>query len=239
MQNSTYIYGKTTVAAAMAVNKKIEVLYFANAKIQEQYQKEAQAKKIAYTLVTHQCLDDLVGGNHQGIAARIRSYQTVELNDVMHQTKGKYPLLVVLDSLKDPHNLGAILRTAEAAAVDGVIIGKHRSVGLNATVAKVSTGAIEFVKVVEVTNITQTLVQLKKNGYWILGAEYDKTSQLYDQVKYDMPVVLVIGSEGEGISRLVKEHCDLLIKLPMRGQITSLNASVSAGILLYEINKYR
>lgn len=234
-----FIYGKSTVQAALSTNKKIEVVYFASQKIADPYLKELNQKKIAYSFVSQKFLDDLIDANHQGIAARVGAYSTVSLDKVLAQSKGKYSLLVMLDSLKDPHNLGAILRTAEATAVDGVIIGKHRSVGLTPTVAKVSTGAIEYVKVVEATNLTQTLEILKKKGFWVIGAEYDVKSQFYDSMKYDMPVVLVIGSEGEGISRLVKEHCDVLVKLPMKGQITSLNASVSAGILLYEISKYR
>lgn len=239
MANNMFIYGKSTVQAALSTNKKIEVVYFASQKIADPYLKELNQKKIAYSFVSQKFLDDLIDANHQGIAARVGAYSTVSLDKVLAQSKGKYPLLVMLDSLKDPHNLGAILRTAEATAVDGVIIGKHRSVGLTPTVAKVSTGAIEYVKVVEATNLTQTLEILKKKGFWVIGAEYDAKSQFYDSMKYDMPVVLVIGSEGEGISRLVKEHCDVLVKLPMKGQITSLNASVSAGILLYEISKYR
>lgn len=239
MSNNMYIYGKSTVQAALSTNKKVEVVYFASQKIADPYVKGLNQKKIAYAFVSQTFLDDLIDGNHQGIAARVGEYSTVSLDKVLESSKGKYPLLVMLDSLKDPHNLGAILRTAEATAVDGVIIGKHRSVGLTPTVAKVSTGAIEYVKVVEATNLTQTLEILKKKGFWVIGAEYDTKSQFYDSMKYDMPIVLVIGSEGEGISRLVKEHCDVLVKLPMKGQITSLNASVSAGILLYEISKYR
>ena len=145
----------------------------------------------------------------------------------------------MLDSLEDPHNLGAILRTCDASGVDGVIIGKNRSVRLNNTVAKVSTGAIEYVKVAEVTNLNNTIKYLKKQGYWIVGAEATDESILYNKMKYDMPICLVIGSEGKGLSRLVRENCDYLIKIPMVGHVNSLNASVSCSILVYEIIKYR
>lgn len=164
MSNNMYIYGKSTVQAALSTNKKVEVVYFASQKIADPYVKGLNQKKIAYAFVSQTFLDDLIDGNHQGIAARVGEYSTVSLDKVLESSKGKYPLLVMLDSLKDPHNLGAILRTAEATAVDGVIIGKHRSVGLTPTVAKVSTGAIEYVKVVEATNLTQTLEILKKKG---------------------------------------------------------------------------
>ena len=147
-------------------------------------------------------------------------------------------VIVMLDSLEDPHNLGAILRTCDAAGVDGVIIGKNRSVRLNDTVAKVSTGAIDYVKVVEVTNLTNTIKDLKKKGYWIVGAEAIDESKYYDQMKYDMPTCLVVGSEGKGISDLVRKNCDFLVKIPMLGHVNSLNASVSCSILIYEIIKY-
>ena len=127
----------------------------------------------------------------------------------------------------------------DAAGVDGVIIGKNRSVRLNDTVAKVSTGAIDYVKVVEVTNLTNTLKELKKKGYWIVGAEALEDSKYYDQMKYDMPVCLVVGSEGKGISELVRKNCDFLVKIPMMGKITSLNASVSGGIVMFEALKQR
>ena len=131
-----------------------------------------------------------------------------------------------------------LLRTCDAAKVDGVIIGKNRSVRLNDTVARVSTGAIEYVKVCEVTNLTETIKKLKKLGYWIVGAEYRDTSVDYRSIKYDMPVCLVIGSEGKGISQLVTKNCDYLVKIPMFGHVNSLNASVSGSILIYEILKY-
>ena len=178
-------------------------------------------------------------GNHQGAVLEIEGYSYVDVDEIISNPKGKYPFIVMLDGLEDPHNLGAILRTCDAGGVDGVIIGKNRSVHLNNTVAKVSTGAIEHVKVSEVTNLTTTIKYLKKQGYWIVGAEACDKSVLYTDIKYDMPVCLVIGSEGKGISRLVTENCDFLVKIPMVGHVNSLNASVSCSILIYEVIRSR
>ncbi len=177
----------------------------------------------------------MVSGNHQGVVALVKDYHYYSLSDIVKEDKNS--LIVALDGLEDPHNLGAILRTCEAAGIDGVILPKKRSVKLNSTVAKVSTGAIEYVKVVEVVNLTQTLKQLKNKGYWIIGAERSSKSSNIWELKYDMPIVLVIGSEGKGISRLVKEECDFLVEIPMQGKINSLNASVSTGIMIYEIRR--
>ena len=152
--------------------------------------------------------------------------------------ENKQPLLLMLDGLEDPHNLGAILRTCDAVGVDGVIIGKNRSVGLNGTVAKVSTGAIHHVKVAQVTNLTRTLEDLKKKAFWVVGCELEN-SQDYRSVDYNMPTVLVIGSEGFGMSRLVKKSCDINVVLPMVGHVNSLNASVAASVLLYQVYNSR
>ena len=143
-------------------------------------------------------------------------------------------LIVMLDGLKDPHNLGAIIRTCECAGVDGVIYKKHNSVHINETVAKVACGALEYVKVAEVNNLVSTIEELKKNGYWVVGTD-GNAKNYYDEIDYKMNVVLVIGSEGEGISRLVKENCDFVVKLPMFGIINSLNASVASGIMIYNV----
>lgn len=180
-------------------------------------------------------MDKMVSGLHQGVVAMVKDYQYYQLSEVVNTQKTS--LIIALDGLEDPHNLGAILRTCEAADVDGVILPKNRSVKLNNTVAKVSAGAIEYIKVVEVVNLTQTLKQLKEKGYWIVGAEKSQKSSSMWDIKYDMPIVLVIGSEGKGISRLVKEECDFLVEIPMLGKINSLNASVSAGIMIYEIRR--
>ena len=140
----------------------------------------------------------------------------------------------MLDGIQDPHNLGAIIRTCECAGVDGVIYKKHNSVKLNDTVAKVACGALEYVKVVEETNLVNTIRYLKERGYWIVGSS-GAAKEFYDQLDYRMNVCLIIGSEGSGMSRLVAENCDFMIKLPLKGEINSLNASVAAGIMIYNI----
>lgn len=170
---------------------------------------------------------------HQGVAVEIDDYQTYSVDEIMKHKKGQYGLIVLLDGLEDPHNLGAILRTVDAVGADGVIFKKNNSVGLTPTVAKVSAGAIDSVKCAQVTNLVRTIELLKQNGYWIVGTAMD--GQDYRMVNYDFNTVLVIGNEGKGISRLVKENCDYMVRLPMRGAVQSLNASVSTGILLYQI----
>ena len=143
------------------------------------------------------------------------------------------------DQLEDPHNLGAILRTCDACGVDGVVVGKHRSVGLTSTVAKVSTGAINTVKVAEATNMVKAIAELKEAGYWVVAAENAVEAVDYTEFNVDMPLVLVVGSEGKGISRLVKKECDILTTIPMQGSVNSLNVSVATGVLLFDIVRRR
>jgi 23S rRNA (guanosine2251-2'-O)-methyltransferase len=204
-----YIYGKNTVREALNVNNRIIKLNVSknNADLIE----IAKKKGIKLNIVDNNYLNKIVDGNHQGAVLEIEGYSYVDVDEIISNPKGKYPFIVMLDGLEDPHNLGAILRTCDAGGVDGVIIGKNRSVHLNNTVAKVSTGAIEHVKVSEVTNLTTTIKYLKKQGYWIVGAEACYKSVLYTDIKYDMPVCLVIGSEGKGISRLVTENSYFLV----------------------------
>lgn len=172
--------------------------------------------------------------NHQGIAAEVDDYPTCTLDELMRNKKedGK-GLIILLDELEDPHNLGAILRTADAVGATGVIFKKTHAVGLTPAVAKVSAGAINTVKCAAVTNLSRAAEKLQENGWWIVGADMD--GQDYRSLDYAMDTVLVIGNEGKGISRLMREKCDFVVSLPMQGKITSLNASVSAGILMYEI----
>ena len=235
--NKEYIYGKNTVKAALMNSGRSCKLF--TVKKNDEFINLAKKNKIEYEIVDNEFLNKLVGNNHQGVALEIKDYSYVTVDDIIKDTKLKYPFVIILDGLEDPHNLGAILRTCDAAGVDGVIIGKNRSVKLNSTVAKVSTGAIEYVKVAEVTNLTNTIKYLQSKGFWVVGAEACSKSVLYTEVKYDMPVCLVIGSEGKGISRLVSENCDYLVKIPMVGHVNSLNASVSCAILIYEIIKNR
>jgi len=230
---SEYIFGKNVVKEAFNHPSRIEEIYVLDKNTE--FVSLAKEYRIKYTVITPSEMNKMVSGNHQGVVALVKDYHYYSLSDIVKEDKNS--LIVALDGLEDPHNLGAILRTCEAAGIDGVILPKKRSVKLNSTVAKVSTGAIEYVKVVEVVNLTQTLKQLKNKGYWIIGAERSSKSSNFWELKYDMPIVLVIGSEGKGISRLVKEECDFLVEIPMQGKINSLNASVSTGIMIYEIRR--
>jgi 23S rRNA (guanosine2251-2'-O)-methyltransferase len=178
--------------------------------------------------------------NHQGVVASVAAYQYAEMEELFKKAeeKGEAPFFLLLDEIEDPHNLGSILRTADAAGAHGVIIPKRRAVGLTATVAKASTGAIEYVPVVRVTNLAQTMDELKERGLWFVGSDA-AGKQDYRQADFDMPIGLVIGSEGKGMGRLIKKKCDFLINLPMVGKVTSLNASVAASLLMYEVYRKR
>lgn len=178
-------------------------------------------------------------GKHQGVIAYSAAYDYAELDEILEIAKNsdEPPFLVLLDNIEDPHNLGAIIRSAHQAGAHGVIIPKNRAVGLTSTVARTSAGALNYLPVAKVTNLSKTIEDLKKDGYWFVCADMDGT------VMYDLdlkgPIVVVIGSEGEGVSRLVKEKCDFVASIPMKGQIDSLNASVAAGVLCYEIVRQR
>lgn len=226
-----YIYGKNSVLQRMNEKKEIDVIY-----ITEGNELLNTIKKLGYDykVVNKQKIDSMSKGNHQGIVARIPDYKTYTLDEITENTSDD-SVIVMLDGIVDPHNLGAILRTCDAAGAGAVVIGENRNVGLNPTVAKVAVGAIETVKVCPVVNLSQTIKTLKKRGYWIIGSSLENAVD-YREVNYSMPVVLVIGSEGKGLSRLVKENCDYLIKIPMYGRINSLNASVATGIMLYQIS---
>lgn len=176
-------------------------------------------------------LDKMVSGNHQGIVGEVEDYKYFELNDLDND------VIVILDHLEDPHNLGAIIRTCEAAGFDNIIIPKNRSISINGTVVKTSVGTIERVKIAQVTNLNNTIQTLKKKGYWIIGTDMIGTD--YKELDYNGKVAIVIGNEGVGISRLVKENCDFIATIPMNGQVNSLNASVAAGVLLFEILRQR
>jgi 23S rRNA (guanosine2251-2'-O)-methyltransferase len=180
------------------------------------------------------------GANHQGIAASVAAYRYAEIDELFERaaSRNEDPLFLILDELEDPHNLGSILRTADATGVHGVIIPKRRAVGLTAVVAKTSTGAIEHVPVARVGNLAQTVEDLKKRGVWIAGTDA-KGSADYRRMDAKLPLAIIIGSEGKGMSRLLKEKCDFLYHMPMVGHVTSLNASVAAAILMYEVLRNR
>ena len=236
---SQYVYGKNVVSSMLKDKREILTLFLLEGRKDSETVNLAKAQNIKIRYVSKAELDRLVKGNHQGYIAEVREYPTYSIREIVSAIpEGKQPLIVALDSLQDPHNLGAILRTMSCVGGDGVIIEKNRSVSLNGTVAKVLVGAIEAVKVVQVTNLAQTLRKLKEMGFWIIGTDVNQ-AQDYRRVRYDMPVVLVIGSEGSGMRRLIAETCDLKVRLPLEGDIGSLNASVACGILLYQIYSQR
>lgn len=198
----------------------------------------ARKQGIPVTRVRRAYLDKLAPGeSHQGVAAMAAPVEYVEIEDMLAAAGDQDPLLVILDGVTDPHNLGAILRTAYAAGSHGVIIPRHRAVPLNATVAKASAGAVEYLPVARVGNLVQTVNQLKNRGFWVAGAHME--GQVYWDAKLDGPVALVVGGEGKGLGRLLRQECDLLVSVPMSGQMGSLNASVAAALLLYEVVRQR
>ena len=178
--------------------------------------------------------------NCQGVIAIVPPFEYCEVKDILEDAKSKNedPFILILDGIEDPHNLGSIIRTAETAGCNGVIIPKRRAASVNSTVNKTSAGAVEHMKIARVNNLNETINYLKENGVWICGTDMDTDTYYYNQ-DLKGPLAIVIGSEGFGMSRLVKENCDFLIKIPMKGKVTSLNASVSAGIVIYEAVKQR
>ena len=178
--------------------------------------------------------------NYQGVIAFVPPFSYCEIEDILEYAKGKNeePFVLILDGIEDPHNLGAIIRTAETAGMHGIIIPKRRSASVNSTVSKVSSGAVEYMKIARVTNITDAIDKLKKEGLWICGTDINTEKYYYNQ-DLTGPIGIVIGNEGKGISDKVKKNCDFLVKIPMMGRVTSLNASVSTGIIIYEALKQR
>lgn len=178
--------------------------------------------------------------NNQGVIAIVPPFDYCDIDDILEVAKEREekPFILILDGIEDPHNLGSIIRTAETAGIHGIIIPKRRAVAVNSTVNKVSAGAVQYMKIARVNNINETIKYLKSNDIWICGTDMN-TNKYYYEENYSIPIALVIGSEGFGISRLVKENCDFLVNIPMSGKISSLNASVSAGIVMYEAVKQR
>ncbi|WP_371069844.1 23S rRNA (guanosine(2251)-2'-O)-methyltransferase RlmB [Sediminibacillus sp. JSM 1682029] len=238
-----WIIGKNPVTEALRSGRSINKIM-----ISDQLQKQAAhkiqslAKENGVTVqqVPKRKIDQLVEGNHQGIAAAVAAYSYSSLEDLFAaaEKKDEPPFFMILDEIEDPHNLGSILRTADAVGVHGIIIPKRRSVGLTAVVAKTSAGAIEYIPVARVTNIAATIEELKERNVWVVGTAADG-SEDYREMSADMPLALVIGNEGKGMSRLVKEKCDWTVRLSMKGKVSSLNASVAAGLLMYEVFRKR
>lgn len=229
---SDFLYGRNTVREALNNNRVKKVYLLETCDLLD----EVKEKNIPYEIVDRRRLDNLAKKeNHQGIYAEVKPFKLSTLKEII---KNKLGFIVVLDNLNDVHNLGAIIRTCECAGVDGIIYKKHQSVKVNETVAKVASGALEYVKIVEVNNIVNTLKELKDNGYWVYGSSGNGKDS-YDKYDYKENIVLVIGAEGDGMSRLVEKNCDFVVTLPLKGKINSLNASVAAGILIYEVLEKR
>ena len=241
--NETIIEGRNPVIEAIRAGKPIDKLYVldgCNDGPVATIKREAKKKDIFIKYVAKERLDQISEtGKHQGVIAYAAAYEYSEIDDIFELAgkKNEDPFVVILDNIEDPHNLGAIIRTANLSGAHGVIIPKNRAVGLTSTVARTSAGALNYTPVVRVTNIARTIEDLKKRGMWFVCADMEGTL-MYD-LKLTGPIGLVIGNEGEGVSRLVRESCDMVAAIPMKGDIDSLNASVATGVLAYEIVRQR
>lgn len=242
-ENENLIEGRNAVLEAFRAGKTIDMLLVLDGCQDGPVKsiiREAKKQDTLIQFVTKERLSQISEtGKHQGVIAYAAAYAYAEVEDMLKtaEEKGEDPFLILLDNIEDPHNLGAIIRTANLAGAHGVIIPKRRAVGLTATVAKASAGAINYTPVAKVTNLTKTMEELKKRGMWFVCADMDG-EQMY-RLNLTGPIGVVIGSEGEGVSRLVKENCDFIAGIPMKGDIDSLNASVAAGVLAYEIVRQR
>ncbi|MBL4950953.1 23S rRNA (guanosine(2251)-2'-O)-methyltransferase RlmB [Neobacillus sp. YIM B02564] len=241
--NQEYIIGKNPVIEALKSGRDINKVLIAEGSQRggmQQIIQLAKEAKVLVQFVPKKKIDQITEQNHQGVLAYIAAYHYAEMDDLFAaaEKKNEPPFFLLLDEIEDPHNLGSMMRTADAVGAHGIIIPKRRAVGLTATVAKASTGAIEYIPVVRVTNMAQTLDELKQRGLWIAGTDA-LGKQDYRQFDGTLPLGLVIGNEGKGMGRLIKEKCDFLIRLPMAGKVTSLNASVAAALLMYEVYRKR
>ncbi|AFS79286.1 RNA methyltransferase, TrmH family group 3 [Gottschalkia acidurici 9a] len=243
MEYENNIEGRNPVQEALKSGRNIEKILIAKGASEGSINKiigMAKDRKIIIQYVERAKLDNMSDTkSHQGVIAIASAYSYKTVDDILSLAEGRNedPFILILDEIEDPHNLGAIMRTAESAGVHGIIIPKRRSVGLTAIVSKTSAGAIEYIPVAKVSNISSTIEELKRKNIWIYGAHME--GNYYYEQDLKGPIALVIGSEGKGISRLVKEKCDFLIKIPMRGKVSSLNASVAASIITYEALRQR
>lgn len=241
--NKNQLEGRNAVLELLRSGRDIEKIIIQNGNAEGTIRRilaMAKEQGVVVQEVVKQKLDDMSQTkNHQGIIALVPEHDYVEVSDILKRAeeKGEKPFIVILDNITDPHNLGAVIRTAECAGAHGVIIPKRRSVGLTAVVGKTSAGAIEYMPVARVTNISKTIDDLKKAGIWVACA--DMGGDDYFDASLDGAIAIVIGSEGDGVSRLVKEKCDFVVSMPMYGKISSLNASVAAGLLMYEVVRQR
>ncbi len=229
-----YVYGKNIVKETLDADKEIVKAYINKSSKEKDLIKKLKEQKIKIHFVDNKVLNNLVKGNHQGFILEVSEIKTYPLEELLKKTpQDPYPIVVILDHLEDPHNFGAIIRTSEAMGVRGIIIPNDRSVGINATVVKTSAGAINHIKIVRVPNLNVAIAKLKENGYWVIAT--DMNGEDYQSIDYNMPIGLVIGNEGHGVSKVIKESSDFIAKIPMYGKINSLNASVSCGMFLSEI----
>lgn len=239
------IGGKHSVIEALKSGRTINKIWVAeNAQKHLTQPIVIEAKKLGVIIqhVDKRKLDQLAPGvQHQGVVAQVAPYAYAEVEDILQaaESKGEPPFILLLDEIEDPHNLGSILRTADCTGVHGVIVPKRRSAQVTATVSKTSAGAAEYVPVARVTNLGQTIDSLKEKGIWVVGTDVSAAAGIYETNVFDGPVAIVIGNEGKGMGRLIREKCDVLVKLPMNGRINSLNASVAAGVVMYEVLRRR
>lgn len=229
-----YVFGKNVAEEVIKKNEKIKKAYIYKDFNDKNLISALQKLKISIVYCEKYELDKLANGNHQGIILSIPDYEYCDPSEMISADDS---LIVILDHIEDPHNLGAIIRTCEAAGVNGIIIPKDRSVLVNSTVMKVSAGALENVKIACVTNLNNTIKYLKDNGFWIVGTDMKGIS--YDKIDYSGKMAIIIGNEGKGMSKLVRESCDFIASIDMRGTINSLNASVATGIVVFEAIKCR
>ncbi len=242
-RNADLIIGRNAVSEALRSERVIDTLLVARGERNGSIGRiiaECRDKNIVVKEVDKKKLDFLCGqGNHQGIAAYAAVHEYAEVEDIfaLAEERGEDPFIIICDEIEDPHNLGAIIRTAETTGVHGIIIPKRRNASLSYAVGKTSAGAVEYVPVARVGNLAGAIEDLKKRGLWVYTADMD--GQNWCETDFSGPVALIVGSEGNGVSRLIKEKSDFVVSLPMRGKITSLNASVAAGILMYEVARQR
>ncbi|WP_044482543.1 23S rRNA (guanosine(2251)-2'-O)-methyltransferase RlmB [Paenibacillus antibioticophila] len=246
MEDQEWIAGKHSLLEALRAGRTINKIWIAEGAQKHLTQpiiSEAKNRGIIVQFVDKRKLDQMAPGlQHQGVVAQAAPYAYAEVEDLLARAseRGEVPFLLILDEIEDPHNLGSILRTAECTGVHGVIIPKRRSAAVTATVSKTSAGAVEYVPVARVTNLVQTMEQLKEAGVWIVGTDVAAKEEIYGGGKiFTGPAAIVIGNENKGMGRLVRETCDVLLKLPMSGQLNSLNASVAAGVVMYEVLRRR
>jgi 23S rRNA (guanosine2251-2'-O)-methyltransferase len=244
MERKDYIEGRNPVIEVLKSGREVEKILVAKGSTQGSIRKIvgiAKDKNIIVQYVDKNKLDSISNTKaHQGVIAIVSAYQYKNIDDILKlaQDRNEDPFIIILDEITDPHNLGAIIRTAECAGAHGIIIPKRRSVGLTSVVAKTSAGAVEYLPVAKVTNIPSTIEELKERGIWVYGLDMEGEDEYYN-VDINGPIAIVIGSEGKGIGRLVKEKCDSLLRIPMKGKVTSLNASVAASIMIYEVLRQR